>query len=452
MIILEDKNLHVKLSVKVFETIISWLLGFNFLIAILLFFKGLKIFNMLHKSLTLSSSFVDLVTVLVKNDGELKGLQKLMEIYHIFTIITVIVVAIFIIIRLARREQDKLLKFMYIIMISFIIFANFLIYLTNDLFYALKSINERIYTQELSKVLHLLQKMQNIKDTRYIILITFGITMLLGLVSIIVYIYEVVQKKDEVFFPRLNRFLYLLPIVVFIVLAVSRYTVIKNSSVIKPFDYYILGYDIDEKNNIIPVSYVNNKKIEEKYLDPYIANFLEKGLAFDIQKEDRTLEKNKSMKVSISYNVDQANELGLKIKGITGYVKNKDKPELLKDVKKLNKKSLLHLLKKYEIKYINKNKNDDMCGYYYDTDRNNNIEVFVISKVSTDTIPLKYKLRMQPTNSVFVYQILYLGNVFINQKGDAMGYTAINNENGVLYEGDKQLINEYLKESKISKF
>ena len=33
-----------------------------------------------------------------------------------------------------------------------------------------------------------------------------------------------------------------------------------------------------------------------------------------------------------------------------------------------------------------------------------------------------------------------------------MGYTAINNENGVLYEGDKQLINEYLKESKISKF
>ena len=130
----------------------------------------------------------------------------------------------------------------------------------------------------------------------------------------------------------------------FIVLAVSRYTVIKNSSVIKPFDYYILGYDIDEKNNIIPVSYVNNKKIEEKYLDPYIANFLEKGLAFDIQKEDRTLEKNKSMKVSISYNVDQANELGLKIKGITGYVKNKDKPELLKDVKKLNKKSLLHLL------------------------------------------------------------------------------------------------------------
>lgn len=449
----EKKNINVKISVKVFETIIIWLLGFNLLIGILEFFKILNILNKTKGSLTSVSSFVDLVSRLVNGKTDLHAIEKLASIHRAFILITVIVVAIFIIIRFARKEQKKLFKFIYMLMIGVIIFSNFLIFLTKDLFYAIKSINERIFTEDFSKTLYLLQRMQNIKDTKYIIIITFFITMFLSLLAIIIYVYEMLQKEDKVNNQKLNLAFYIGIIIIFFILAFSRYSILKNANNIDPFSYYVLGYDIDENNKIIPVSYVDYKKVERKYLDPYLINFLEQGLRFDIKKEDRTIETNKNMKVDVSYNVDVANELDLRIKKINSFVKNKEKPILLQDINKLNKKSLIHLMKKYDIKYLDKAiiKDDENTGIYYTRDRKNNLELYVISKVKFDAIPIKYSNTMNVKNES-IYQIIYIGNVFVNEKGEVLSYTGINNNQGVIFENSTEIIKGYISQYQLNKY
>lgn len=450
---MEKKNINIKVSVKIFETTIIWLLGFNFLIGSLVFFKILTMLKKMKGSLSKTSSFVDLVSRLVKEQTDLKALEKLATIHRIFILITVIAISFFIIIRLIRKEQKQLIKFLYIIMISSIIFSNFLIYLTKDLFYAIKSINQRIFTEDFSKILYLLQRMQNIKETRYVIIITFIITIILSLLAIIVYFYEILQKEDTVFNPKLNISFYVVVLIMFFSLFFAKYRILKTANDINPFEYYVLGYDIDENNNIIPVSYVNYKKVEEKYLDPHLVNFLEKGLRFDIKKEDKTIETNKNMKVDVSYNVDVANELDLKIKKLSGFVKNKQKPILLQDVKKLNKKSLMSLIKKYDIKYLGNAivKDSDISGLYFIKDRKNNTEVYLVSKVKFDGIPIKYANQLQ-TKETEVYQLMYVGNIFVDNNGVALGYTGINNYQGVIYIEEKEILHAYINQNKLIKF
>lgn len=449
---MEKKNINIKVSVKIFETAIIWLLGFNFLIGSLVFFKVLTMLKKMKGSLSKTSSFVDLVSRLVKEQVDLKALEKLATIHRIFILITVIAISFFIIIRLIRKEQKKLIKFLYIIMVSSIIFSNFLIFLTKDLFYAIKSINQRIFTEDFSKILYLLQRMQNIKDTRYIIIATFIITIILSLLAIIVYFYEIFQKEDKVINPKLNISFYVVVLAIFLSLFFARYRILKTANNINPFEYYVLGYDIDENNKIIPVSYVNYKKIEEKYLDPHLVNFLETGLRFDIKKEDKTIEINKNMKVDVSYNVDVADELDLKIKKLSGFVKNKNKPILLQDVKKLNKKSLMNLIKKYDIKYLDKAiVKDNLSGLYSIKDRKNNTEVYLVSKVKFDGIPVKYANQLQ-TNKSEVYQLMYVGNIFVDDMGNALGYTGINNHQGFIYIEEEDIVKAYISQNKLIKF
>ena len=450
---MQENKLKIKLSVKVFETIIIWLMSFNFLIGALVFFKSFSIFSKMKQNLNLSSAFVDLVKNLVKEENDLKALQKLVEIYRIFILLSVIVIAIFLIIRLARREYKKLAKYIYMVMLGSIIFSCFLIYLTKDIFYAIKSINERIYTQDISKILYLLQKMQNIKDTRYIIIVTFVISLFLSLLAIATYLYEMFQKTDEVYNPKLNITFCIVTFVIFIGLAFARYRVMILANNIDPSEYYILSYDIDDNNKIIPVSYVNYKKIEEKYLDPHLITFLEKGLAFDIDKKDKTIETNKEMKVSVSYNVEVANELNLNIKKLNFYVENKEKPELLQNLKDLDKKSIYKLMKKYDTKYINENikEQDEISGIYSAKDKKNNIEIYVISKIEGDRIPLKLKADFNITKDK-AYQVIYLGNIFVNSKHKAIAYTGMNNDNAVVYIENKEVVKQIIEHNSLIKY
>lgn len=449
----EKKNINVNLTIKGFETAVIWLLGFNFLIGSLVFFKVLSIFKKMNGSLNKTSSFVDLVVRLVKEQIDLKALQKLMQINRVFTLITIVIIAFFILLLVIQKKQKKLT--LCILLLCWTIFSIFLNFLTHDLFYALKSINERIFTEDFSKILYLLQRMQNIKDTKYIILSTFAIAMILSLISIIIYIYEMFQKEENISTSKLklNAIFCLIVFVIFLALNFGRYKILSTANIINPFDYYILGYDIDSNNKIVPVSYVDYKKIEQKYLDPHLINFLEHGLRFDIKKEDKTIETDKNMRVDVSYNVDVADELELKMKKLTGFVKNKIKPNLLVDVKKLNKKSLINLIAKYDVKYLNRAvlKEDEICGQYYDKDRNNNIEIYLVSKVKTYSVPIKFVNQLQ-TDSPYVYQIIYIGNIFVDNKGQAIGYTGINNSEAVMYVPTKEIISNYINQNNLIKF
>lgn len=424
------ESLNIPFKVKIFETMTTWLLCICAITGSLVFYKLYDLFLKYSKNYNNSFDFVNIVLRFEQYKKDLKQIATLFYIYKIFILISIVVFCLFIIFRIIKKEKYKLLKFSNLICSLFIIYSLYLIYLTKDLMIAIKSINMSTYTESFQDAIYLLYKMQNIKDLRYVIATVFLFVLVITIIALVANIYEMLKKTDVVLHERINVAFKIIMILPFFFLLFANYKIVTNSNKISVKDYFVLGYDVDANNNIQYVPYLNLKKIENRYIDPYTRSFLKQGLSYEIDKKEAKAGDN--VAINASYDLEKAKELDLKIRDLKFYVKNDKTPKLLTDTK-FNINSLYSYMEKYDTRYIKESKykkDDDYSGIYFDKDSK---EFISIQKIELDYVPINDK-KMIDQNREFVYAIVYLGKVFVDEKGMVLGYTALNTNGLVMYE------------------
>lgn len=435
---------------KIIETIMTWLLGFCFLVGLV---TVAKIADAAYRYLHNTSSnygFVDIVLQLVNQEKDLKAIETLGTIYRAFLLILIINFAILIIFRIVSKEMSKLMQFSSITAISAILFSCYLLFITKDIFYAIKSINARLYSSDFSKAVYLMSKLQYIKDLGYVIYIVLILSLSITFVAFICNFYETVLKTDKVGSKSISLLLINTTAFMLISLGAYNYYVIRNANIINPFNYFVFGYTLDDKGEIKSKAYINYKKIETKYIDPFLRNFLEEGLAFDIQDAKKTLKGNENLKIEASYDLEKANELGIKINKLTKYVKLSDKPLLINEKNDLIEKKLETFLSKYDTRYLIKSTKNKNTGIYYSLDKNKNLDIIFVQNLKIQHLPYSIT-KMLSNDTKYVYNIMYIGNVFINSKKDVIGISGMNNMNGVRYAQNEMELKEFIKKLKLSK-
>ncbi|WP_068267962.1 hypothetical protein [Caviibacter abscessus] len=435
---------------KIIETVMTWLLGFCFLIG---FITVAKIADAVYRYLHNTSSnygFVDIIMQLINQEKDLKAIETLGTIYRAFIFILIISFAILVIFRIVSKEMSKLMQFSSVTAISSILFSCYLLFITKDIFYAIKSINNRLYSSDFSKAIYLMAKLQYIKDLGYIIYIVLILSLAITFVAFVCNFYETILKTDKASSKYLSLLVLNSTIICLANLGIYNYYVIRNANIINPFNYFVFGYTLDDKGEIKSKAYVNYKKIETKYIDPFLRNFLEEGLTFDIENSKKTLEGKENLKIEASYDLEKANELGIKINKLSKYVKLIDKPILIKKKEDLIEKKLEHYLRKYDTRYLTKSTKDEHTGLYYLLDENKNLDIVFVQKLKIQYLPYNIT-KMLSKDTEYVYNTIYIGNVFVNSKKDVIGISGTNNMNGVRYAQNEKELKEFIKMWKLNK-
>ena len=449
-----DKENQPKI-VKIIETVITWLLGFCFFAGITTISKIAQILYRYTNNSNSRHRFVDIILKLISQEKDLKALETLGTIYRTFLLILIIVFSILVLFRIVSKELNKLMQFSSVVTISAILTSSYLIYLTKDIFYSIKSINSRIYSTDISKELYLMSKLQNIKNIRIIIISVLFISILLTFFAFVSNFYQIILKTDKVYSKKLSSIFLSVSLIFLTILGAFNYHIAKNKYYIDPFDYFILGYTLNDKNEIVPKSYVNFKKIESKYIDPFLVNFLEYGLTFDIYDSKKSLVGNENLKISVSYDLDKAKEIGIKINKLDKYIKLNLKPVILKKIDYFNVESFNKFLNKYEIRYLPKSNKrisdiENITGIYYSFDDKSNIEIYAIHKIQKKILPNKI-LKTLAKETEYVYSVSYFGNVYTNEKKEVTSISALNNANATIYLENIEELQETIKKLNINK-
>ena len=142
----------VKKSIKIFETVMVWLLSLCFITQVLLVFKVIDLSYSLRGSITSQTDFVTLVTKLSTKVIDLKAIQIFGLINRSFLLILLFVFAAFIVYRLIRKENKRLLQASTVMVWVASMTTVLYVYITRDVFYALKSITTRDYSLSFENV------------------------------------------------------------------------------------------------------------------------------------------------------------------------------------------------------------------------------------------------------------------------------------------------------------
>lgn len=448
-----NEQLNSKVSVKFFEMIGTWFLGLSFIMGILVLFKSLDIVYKLSLNINTVYSFSEIALELVKNTEDLKHIYTLAQIYRVFLFINIIILMCFIIYRIIQVQKIKLLKINTVVQFLAVVYSSYLVYITKDIFYALDSINNRLYSGDFSKTLYLMQRLQNIKDLKFILTVVFVLSLILTFLALIINFYESAIKNDKLIYKKINAGILSSLIIFFVVLLGIHYHVFKYANTIDVKDYYILSYQLDENDKLVPVVRTDYKKIEKRFIDPYIRSFLEMGMVYEIEKSTSNVEKGANIKVRLAYDVDTAKELDLTIKSNKFSIKNKHNVQVAKDIKDINVSTLLLELKKNDVRYLKNTaiEYDEVSGIYYGKDANGNLEIFSLQKVKLSYTPIEVK-RQYEGNYNSIYQFMYLGNVFIDENKKVLSYTNMNVRESLIYDTNINEILEFIKTSKLEKY
>ncbi len=449
-----DRTNQPKIA-KIIETVITWLLGFCFFVGVTTI---AKIADSAYRYTNNSNSrygFVDIILQLVSQTKDLKALETLGTIYRAFLLILIVAFSILVLFRIVSKELNKLMQFSSVVTISSILTSSYLIYLTKDIFYAIKSINSRIYSTDISKAIYLMAKLQHIKNIRIIIMSVLFMTIVLTFFAFVSNFYQVILKTDKVYSKKLSSIFLSISLLLLTIFGAFNYHIVKNKDYIDPFDYFVLGYTLNDKNEIVPKSYINYKKIESKYIDPFLVNFLEYGLTFDISDSKKSLVGDENLKINVAYDLDKAKEIGIKINKLDNYIKLNSKPMILQKVDDFNVESFNKFLHKYEIRYFPKankkiNDSENVTGIYYSFDDKNNIEIYTIQKILKRFLPNKV-LKTLSSDTEYVYSVSYFGNVYINDKKEVIGISALNNASATIHLENIEEVQEAIKKLNINK-
>ncbi len=92
---------------------------------------------------------------------------------------------------------------------------------------------------------------------------------------------------------------------------------------------------------------------------------------------------------------------------------------------------------------------------YYKKDKNNNLEFYLVQKISLDKIPnsvYENNKKLNLKKDGFIYMLISLGNVFVNENNEILSYTNINRKDLVYYINYNNELKEYLKDKKLRSF
>ncbi|WP_067139357.1 hypothetical protein [Oceanivirga salmonicida] len=446
----------LNLKVKAFETSIIWVLLASLISGLLLLGKLLTMRNNYISFKMHVFNFEDLVNEMSKYMNTLKDLEVLLQIYRISILILCIVIAFFIIYRIATKEIFKLTKFSFIISFITLMFSCYLVYITKDIFYALKTLNNRLYDTDFSKIAYLASKFQKIKNIRYIAITIFFLVLALTIIALIINIYEATKKSDIVLFPTVNSAILSISVITFLILIFVTYRINAGSNIIRPFDYIMIEYDTDDNENIIPYAKIDIKKIEKKYVDPYIKDFLKTGLIYEI-KSNRKYNNKSFLDIKVAYDIEKAEDLKLSLRETEKKILLKEKVSIAKNNDEIDKEKLLKKIDKKDTRYIS-NADSELTfnKLFYSKDKNGNLEVYFIQKISVDILSNTElnEIEKSGINKLdgLIYRMVYLGNVYINEKKDILSYNGINKKDLIKHIKQESEFNEYLREMNIKEF
>lgn len=432
---------------KIFETVMLWLLSFCLLIKLLLMAKVGDIFYKLRGKITTQTDFVTLVKKLSVMTEDLKALEVFATIYRTFLLFLLITFAAFIIFRIVKRQYDRLLKASTVMMWVASMAAVYYVYITKDLFYALKSITERQYEQGLPAALYLMGRIQYILDVKYIIHALTAIILVSTVLAIILNVRTLVGKEDKAIWKKLNASIFTVSMLVFSGLVAWNIYIKYDSKQFKPFGYMVTNYK-HKDDKIYLYGSVNMRKVNEKNLDPNFRTLYLRGVNYEVERGTEELKAGETREIKVSFDVETKEFLNLKTGKIEDKITIKEVPEIVKSIDEINTKTVYEYLGKYDERYSKFSSKDELTGIYEGKAIDGNSEYYVLQKIKYDELSFTDAPRFQETDEI--YKLIYLG-VMYRDKKEVVGLEGLNLEQGSYLFNNKEELLGSLKGNKIEK-
>lgn len=434
---------------KLFESTMVWLLSICLLMKILLIFKLFDISYKIKGKITNQTDFVTLVSRLSEKTEDLKSLEILGTIYRTFLLLLIIVFFIFVLYRLTTKQYSKLLQSSTIMVWIATMFSIYYVYITKDVFYALKSITTRIYMNDLPSVIYLMAKIQYILDIQSIIKIITVIILVTTSFSIILNVRALFDRNDEAKWKKLNGSILSFAIIVLSSLITLNIYTIYERKQFKPLDYMVINYTHDEKG-IYLVGGINMRKVNEENIDPALRHFYLTGINYEIENSDKILTKNDKRKVKVSYDIETKEMLGLKTpKLLQTNIKNSNIPKVVDNIDEISLNSLYDYLYKYDAR-VEKNsiKDDNLVGIYENILENGNKEYYYLEKVKYNQLSISVSEKFNEDDTP--YKFIYLGHIYRDGR-KVVGLSALNLMIAMRHFNNVDEMKKILSESKILK-
>lgn len=436
-----------KKSVKMFETVMVWLLSLCLITQLLLVFKIMDLAYNLKGSITNQTDFITLVTKLSTKSVDLKAIQFLGATNRLFLLILLFVFAAFIVYRVIKKENNRLLQASTVMIWVSSMSTVFYVYITRDVFYALNSITTGEYGLSFENAMYLLGRVQKIIDFRDIIIILLFIILFSTLGAIILNIREILDKSDDIKFAKLNLGIFLSSIILLFSLVSWNLYINYSVKQFNPLEYMIKNY-IHNNDDVYLVGSINMKKVNANNIDPAFRMLYLKGVNYEVENPEQALVGNEEKSINVSYDIENKEFLGLK----TGNLKTKvyiDKvPKIVNNIENINVNSLFNFLNEYDGRYISKSIHDDITGIYEGNAKDGKKEYYVLEKVDKDQLSITEIVGLNNIN--IVYKLIYIG-VMYEQNSNIVGFEALNNfEAQKIYIDKEELIN-VLKSNNIVK-
>ena len=436
-----------KKSVKMFETVMVWLLSLCLITQLLLVFKVIDLSYKLRGSITNQTDFVTLVTKLSTKIVDLKAIQIFGVINRSFLLLLLFVFAAFIIYRIIKRENDRLLQVSSVMVWVASMTTVFYVYITRDVFYALKSITTGEYGLSFENAMYLLGRVQKIIEFRDIIIILLFIILFSTLLAIILNVREILDISDDIKFAKLNLGIFLSSIILLVSLISWKIYINYSVKQFKPLEYMVKNY-IHKNDDIYLVGSINMKKVNANNIDPAFRMLYLKGVNYEVENPEQALVGNQEKLIKVSYDVDTKESLGLKTGNIETKVYISKVPKIVNNISNVNVNSLFKFLNEYDGRYISKSIHDDVTGIYEGNAKDGKKEYYILEKVNKDQLSITEIVGLDNTN--IVYKLIYIG-VMYEQNSEIVGFEALNNFDAQKIYVDKEELINVLKSNNIVK-
>lgn len=435
-----------KISIKMLELSITWILALSLLVGILVLVK-LSIFAYdLRQVLNPTFSFIDATNIIIKYPTDLRDILSLITIYRVFVIISIVLVFFLIVYRIITKSIINLIQFNSLVSTLTVMYSSYIVYVTRDLFFIIKSLINGDYTISTSNSIELMNKIIKLTEIRGIVGITFVILVILTLIALVSNIYEIIIKSDIVWYPGFNSAFFVLVFLGLIGISAKTLSISKNYGVVNVERYFLLGFEKQE-DNIVPLALLDKKRVEKRYMDPFIRDFFKNSFSYSFKNKE-LIGDDEILKIKANYNKDYAKSIGLKILKDDINIKIRGKVYLLEDFLNLDIQSLRKYASKHDIRYIKTNLSDEYTGIYYSS-KNKFDGLVSIQKIKASKIALEYGKEYDFNDEV--YSIIYLGNIYINDKSKVIYYSDINNTKNVIFTSKNEDIRKYIEVNNLEK-
>lgn len=434
---------------KLFETTMTWILALCLILETLLIFKIFDLGYKLKGKITSQSDFKTLVIKLQNYTDDLKALEILGLMNRTFLLILLLVFFMFIIFRIVKKEYYKLLQLSTIMIWISSTTTAFYIYVTKDLFYALRSILSKNYELGLPNALYLLARLQKVINTKEIIMILTIVILISTSLAILLNVTTLFYKNDEeTNWKKFNASIFVSSIFGLLFLISWNIYVEYKSRQYNPLEYLVINYS-NQDDNIYLVGSVNMRKVNRTSIDPEFRYLYLNGTNYEIERSTEALKIGESRKIKVSYNLEAKELLGLKTGNLEKEILIDKIPNLVKNIDEVDLVSLYKYLGTYESKYRRKSIiNDEFVGIYED----GNKKYYLVQKLKYDQLSFSelQELAMNNIEEKEVYNIIYLGSIYTYNK-KVVGIEMLNLEHNSKLAYNSNEIKELFSKGAIKK-